>query len=83
MDEIDAATQIEIDLDTVDAMCDRGSVNQVNVLPPPREIDPQVLTWKGSSVYARLKVVNEMWVSQEDWDLLESRCLYYKSLFNY
>ena len=83
LDEIDAATQIEIDLDTVDAMCDRGSVNQVNVLPPPREIDPQVLTWKGSSVYARLKVVNEMWVSQEDWDLLESRCLYYKSLFNY
>lgn len=83
MDEIDAATQIEIDLEAVDAICDRGSLNQVNVLPPPREIDPQVLTWKGSSVYARLKVINEMWIGQKDWDTLESRCLYYKSLFNY
>lgn len=82
-EEIEAATQVEFDLDAVDAICDKGTVNQVNVLPPPREIDPQVLTWKGGSVYARLKVVNEMWISQDDWDLLESRSLYYKSLFNY
>ncbi|CAK7901559.1 actin-like protein Arp8p [[Candida] anglica] len=81
--EIEAMTQLELDLDYIDSISDKGQLLSVNVLPPPREFDPEVLTWKGGSVYARLKVISEMWITENDWDLLESRCLYYKSLFNY
>ncbi|ODV77573.1 actin-related protein [Suhomyces tanzawaensis NRRL Y-17324] len=81
--EIESKTQVNLDLDYVDSLCDQGQVLPVNVLPPPREFDPEMLTWKGGSVYGRLKVVNEMWITQNDWDLLQSRCLYYKSIFNY
>lgn len=83
LDEIEKLTAFELDLDYIDSISDKGTLLPVNVLPPPREFDPEVLTWKGGSVYARLKVIGEMWVTQNDWDLLESRCLYYKSLFNY
>lgn len=81
--EIDASYSVEFDLDHLDALSEKGQLLSVNVLPPPREFDPEMLTWKGGSVYGRLKVVNEMWVTYADWDLLNLRCLYYKSLFNY
>lgn len=83
MDEIDAKLTLSFDLDYVDGIVDKGQVIPVNVLPPPREFDPQMLTWKGGSIYGRLKIVNEMWITRQDWETLQSRCLYYKTLFNY
>lgn len=80
---IEEATNVTIDLEKADSISDQGAAIPVNVLPAPREFDPQELCWKGGSVYGRLKVVNEMWITQKDWDLLQTRCLYYKSLFNY
>lgn len=81
--EIESLTKTEIDWDHVEALSEKGGSMTVNVLPPPREFDPEMITWKGGSVYGRLKVVNEMWISDKDWDVLETRSLYYKSLFNY
>lgn len=81
--KIDAETTLTIDLEKADAVADDGAVVAVNVLPSPKELDPQVISWTGGSVYARLKVVNEMWITRDDWECLNSRCLYYKSLFNY
>lgn len=72
-----------LDLHHIDQLISQGSVLPITILPTPREFDPLMLTWKGGSVYSRLKVVNEMWISQKDWDLLGSRSLYYKSIFNY
>ncbi|KAG7662387.1 ARP8 [[Candida] subhashii] len=83
LDSIEAKTQVKLDLEYIDSISDQGTLMPVNVLPPPREFDPEMLTWKGGSVYGRLKVVNEMWITQKDWDLLGSRCLYYKSICNY
>lgn len=80
---IESKTQPSYDLDHINTLSDQGSLLPVNVLPPPREFDPEVLTWKGGSVYGRLKVVSEMWITQSEWDLLKGRCLYYKTLFNY
>lgn len=82
-EQIEQKSELKLDLDYVDSIYDQGSLLPVNVLPPPREFDPDMLTWKGGSVYARLKVVNEMWITSSEWDMLETRCLYYKSLFNY
>lgn len=58
-------------------------LNPVEVLPAPREIDPSILTWKGASVFSRLKLIEELWITEGDWDLLGSRALQYKVLFNY
>lgn len=83
LDAIDSETQLYVDLDRADGLSDQGQLVAVNVLPPPKEYDPRELTWKGASVFGRLKVVNEMWITAADWELLSSRTLYYKSLFNY
>ncbi|CUM63294.1 uncharacterized protein PRCAT00000865001 [Priceomyces carsonii] len=83
LEDIESQTRPQLDWDKLDALSEKGSLLSVNVLPPPREFDPEMLTWKGGSVYGRLKVVSEMWVSNNDWDLLQSRSLYYKSIFNY
>ncbi len=58
-------------------------LNPVEVLPAPRDIDPSILTWKGASVFSRLKLIEELWITEADWDLLSSRTLQYKALFNY
>lgn len=60
-----------------------ASPGEVTVMPVPREMDPELITWKGGGVYAKLKIVNEVWISARDWDLLGSRCLQYKALFVY
>lgn len=80
---IDEECEYRVDLAKTDAIADQGAVIPVNVLPAAKEYDPQMIAWKGGSVYSRLKVINEMWITRDDWDLLSSRCIYYKSLFNY
>lgn len=49
-------------------------------LSPPREMDPQMLTWKGASVFSQLKISQDFWIKQKEWDLLGLRCLQYRSL---
>ncbi|POS86960.1 hypothetical protein EPUL_002408 [Erysiphe pulchra] len=48
----------------------------------PREMDGQVVVWKGASVYARMKT-HESWVGQEEYERLGSRVLYHKVLWHY
>ncbi|KAI5961805.1 ARP8 [Candida margitis] len=83
LDSIDEQTELQVDLAHIDNLVNQGAIIPITILPTPREFDPSMLTWKGGSVYSRLKVVNEMWINQKDWDLLGSRSLYYKSIFNY
>jgi len=46
----------------------------VSVIPPPRDIDPGVLVWKGASVYARLKTPErEAFMTKKEWDLYNVR----------
>jgi len=46
----------------------------VSVIPPPRDIDPGVLVWKGASVYARLKSgEREAFMTRKEWDLYNVR----------
>lgn len=50
------------------------SSGTVSVIPPPRDIDPGVLVWKGASVYARLKTAErEAFMTRREWDLLNVR----------
>src|SRR5277367_4557440 len=46
----------------------------VSVIPPPRDINPGVLVWKGASVYARLKSAErEAFMTRKEWDLYNVR----------
>ena len=84
MERINNETELKLDLDYIEELIEEnGQFLSMNIVPTPREFDPSMINWKGGSVYSRLKVVNEMWITQNDWDLLGSRSLYYKSIFNY
>lgn len=56
---------------------------EIAVMPAPREMDPQVLTWKGGGVFAKLKIASECWITLNEWDMLGNRALQYKTLFAY
>lgn len=50
--------------------------------PPPRDLDPQVIAWKGGSVFGRLSAHgNDSWISRAEYDILGSRLLNNKCMF--
>ncbi|KAF2153169.1 actin-related protein, ARP8 class [Myriangium duriaei CBS 260.36] len=49
--------------------------------PPPRELDPQVLVWKGGSVFGKLRGTNDSWIGQLEYDRLGARILNYKCMW--
>ena len=48
---------------------------EVAVIPPPRNMEPECLAWKGLAVLARLDSMQELWVRAADWDTLGYRAL--------
>jgi actin-related protein 8 len=55
---------------------------EILVGPPPREFDPQVVAWKGGSVFGRLSSHgNDSWISKHEYDMLGSRLLNNKCMF--
>jgi len=61
---------------------DAGNAPKVTVIPPPRDMDPQVMAWKGMSVFARLEAASqELCLRREDWMLFGWRALKEKTLF--
>jgi actin-related protein 8 len=49
----------------------------------PREMDGQVVTWKGASVFAKLVGTNDTWIGGVEWERLGSRVLHHKLAFYY
>lgn len=56
-------------------------VKDIMIGAPPRELDPQVVIWKGGSVFGKLKGANDSWISQMEYDRLGSRLLPYKCMW--
>ncbi|PIA15944.1 actin-like ATPase domain-containing protein [Coemansia reversa NRRL 1564] len=57
------------------------SVERVDIVSAPRDLDPRVLAWKGGAVLSRLECAKEMWLSSKDWadfgpKLLRDRVLF-------
>lgn len=42
-------------------------MEKVQIIPPPKDVDKRVLTWKGASVLGRMEGVTDMWVTGTDW----------------
>lgn len=56
---------------------------EILVGPPPRELDPQVLVWKGGSVFGKLRGTNDSWIGQLEYDRLGARILNYKCMWGW
>ncbi|KAI9474754.1 hypothetical protein BX667DRAFT_470220 [Coemansia mojavensis] len=61
----------------------RSSVERVDIVAPPRDLDPRVLAWKGGAVLGRLECAREMWVSSTDWSDFGPRMLRDRVLFQW
>lgn len=56
---------------------------EILVGPPPRELDPQVLVWKGGSVFGKLRGNNDSWIQGLEYDRLGARILNYKCMWGW
>jgi actin-related protein 8 len=42
-------------------------MEKVQIIPPPKDVDPRILAWKGACVLAKMDSVNDMFVTAADW----------------
>jgi actin-related protein 8 len=56
---------------------------EILVAPPPRELDPSVLVWKGGSVFGKLRMTNDSWIGGLEYDRLGARILNYKCMWHW
>ena len=43
------------------------NMEKVQIIPPPKDVDPRVLVWKGAAVLGKMDGVAVLWVTAEDW----------------
>lgn len=60
---------------------DLAGLPNATVVPPPRDMDPRIVTWKGSAVLARLDSAQDMWVLRNEWKTFGMRALREKAYF--
>lgn len=58
-----------------------GFAKDILIGTAPRELDPQVLVWKGGSVFGRLRGTNDSWIGRTEYDRLGARVLPYKCMW--
>ncbi|GAN02862.1 actin-like ATPase domain-containing protein [Mucor ambiguus] len=58
----------------------KANIDRVEVVPAPRELDPEVLVWKGASVMAKLDSAKDMWIADDEWEQVGARCLRERAL---
>jgi actin-related protein 8 len=51
------------------------NMEKVQIIPPPKEVDPRVLAWKGAAVLGKMDGVADLWLTGADWDILGMRGL--------
>jgi actin-related protein 8 len=43
------------------------NMEKVQIIPPPKEVDPRVLAWKGAAVLGKMDSVADLWITASDW----------------
>jgi hypothetical protein len=51
-------------------------MEKVQIIPPPKDVDPGVLAWKGAAVLAKMDGIVDLWLTAADWVSLH--CHLYK-----
>jgi actin-related protein 8 len=47
-------------------------MDKVQIIPPPKGVDPRVLVWKGAAVLGKMDGVSDLWLTASDWVSLGS-----------
>jgi actin-related protein 8 len=42
-------------------------VDTIQIIAPPKEVDPRVLAWKGAAVLAKMDATADLWLTPTDW----------------
>lgn len=58
----------------------KSRIDRVEVLPAPRELDSEVIVWKGATVIAKLDCAKDMWIGCKEWEEMGARCLRERAL---
>ncbi|WWC90112.1 uncharacterized protein L201_005045 [Kwoniella dendrophila CBS 6074] len=56
-------------------------VSDVSIVPPPRNLNPRYVSWKGASVMCNLESLSDMWIRKDEWDSIGTRALKDRYLF--
>ncbi|XP_061592580.1 actin-related protein 8 isoform X2 [Cololabis saira] len=59
----------------------RRLVDNVEVITRPKDMDPQLIMWKGGAVLACLDTTQEMWIHQREWHRFGVRMLRERAAF--
>lgn len=43
------------------------NMEKVQIIPPPKDVDPRILSWKGAAVLAKMDAAADLWVTAADW----------------
>ncbi|KAJ6108588.1 hypothetical protein N7523_009911 [Penicillium sp. IBT 18751x] len=60
-----------------------GFAKDIMIGVPPREMDPQVVVWKGASIFGKLSGTNDSWIGKLEYDRLGHRLMAYKCMWAY
>ena len=55
----------------------------VLVAPPPKDLDPAIIVWKGGSIFGKLRMTNDSWIGSLEFDRLGARILNYKCMWHW
>ncbi|KIW17170.1 hypothetical protein PV08_04361 [Exophiala spinifera] len=58
-----------------------GYGKDILISRPPRELDPQVVAWKGGAVFGRMSRTNDSWVTPFLYEMLGERILAHKLMW--
>lgn len=53
-----------------------ANMDKVQIIPPPKGVDPRVLVWKGAAVLGKMDGVSDLWLTAAEWVSLKSQPMY-------
>lgn len=51
------------------------NIDHVSTIPPPRNLNPAFVSWKGASVMCNIEALGDMWIRRDEWMALGPRSL--------
>jgi len=57
------------------------AIPEVSIVPPPRNLNPKFVSWKGASVMCNLDSLSDMWIRRDEFEAIGARSLKDRCLF--
>lgn len=58
-------------------------IGHIEIINSPKDLDPQIVTWKGAAILAGLESSNELWINGKEWSSWSIRILKERAMFNW